>query len=136
MAVTEVIAAAGTLPGEGEDSRCEGRSELRLVYCGSRTLSPKVIQFLSPFQGKPFRTDATFPEDPQKQVYCLGYVAGTSDVLNLTRSVCTPEGIHTSQTLNVIVNYLRAHPEGRDGPVSLLAGLALREAFPCKNPVR
>ena len=86
--------------------------------------------------GKAFYDRCNIPEDPQKQVYCLGYVAGTSDVLNLTRSVCTPEGIHTSQTLNVIVNYVRAHPERRDEPVSLLAGLALREAFPCKNPVR
>src|SRR5690349_21866760 len=76
---------------------------------------------------------STFPVDSTRQLYCLGYVAGTSDALNLVRAVCTPENIHTSQTMDIIVNYLRVHPERWDMPATLMAGAALREAFPCKQ---
>src|ERR1700687_3397129 len=64
------------------------------------------------------------PENTQRQLYCLAYVAGTSDALNLVRAVCTPENVRTSQTMDIIVNYLRVHPERRDRPAPLLAGLA------------
>jgi len=51
----------------------------------------------------------------------------------LVHAVCTPENIRTSQTMDVIVTYLRVHPERRDMPATLMADAALREAFPCKR---
>jgi Ssp1 endopeptidase immunity protein Rap1a len=79
-----------------------------------------------------FYDRCSVPADPTRQLYCLGYVAGTSDALNLVRAVCTPENVRTSETMGIIVNYLRLHPERQDMPATLVAGAALREAFPCK----
>ena len=58
---------------------------------------------------------------------------GISDALNMDGSVCTPANVTVGQVVDVIVNYLQANPKYRHISASLLAGAALREAFPCNH---
>jgi hypothetical protein len=50
-------------------------------------------------------------------------------VLNGHHETCPPRGVTTGQILEVVVNYLRHHPETRHGPPSPLVMMAIREAW-------
>ena len=73
------------------------------------------------------------PSTPQ-YVACLAYVEGTVDALSVDKTICLPEShVTTGQVKDIIVNYLRDHPQNRHNSASLLAAIALNEAFPCKK---
>jgi len=65
-------------------------------------------------------------------IFCVGYVTAVSDSLISQRLMCAPEGAQVGQAMDVIVDYLRAHPEQRQRSGYSLAELALVGAFPCK----
>jgi len=69
--------------------------------------------------------------DP-RHIFCVGYVAGTSDALNSQGTICTPKDVTIRQTVDVIVNYLRKHSEELHVAAPTLTGTALGQAFPCK----
>jgi Rap1a immunity proteins len=70
--------------------------------------------------------------DTSKQSYCLGYVAGVSDVLVGMHIICIGEHISVRQIADVVVQYLREHPGRRDMDADDLTATALALAFPCK----
>lgn len=68
---------------------------------------------------------------------CLGYVLGVTDVLATlplidAYSACIPEGAIKRQVNDVVVAYLRNHPEQRQYIAVQLAAQALSDAFPCR----
>lgn len=67
----------------------------------------------------------------QRQLFCVGYIEGASDALNSQGTICTPKDITVRQTVDVILNYLRKHPEQRHMAAPVLTGAALVQAFPC-----
>jgi hypothetical protein len=64
---------------------------------------------------------------------CISYVMGVTDALSLVGAVCTPEHSTVRQAIDVVVKYLRAHPEQRSLPAATQIRGALQEAFPCKD---
>lgn len=64
------------------------------------------------------------------QGYCVGYVAGASSALD-NSVFCIPTSATTGQTRNLVVDWLKAHPEYRDRDATALIGVALYEAWPC-----
>jgi hypothetical protein len=90
-----------------------------------------VSQPLHFMSGNEIYEDCTGPKGSPKYGICIGYVVGISDALNMVGSVCASTSVTVDQVIDVIVNYIRANPKYRDVPASLLAGAALREAFPC-----
>jgi Rap1a immunity proteins len=62
---------------------------------------------------------------------CAGYIAGVSDVLNSQGTICTPKEVTLHQTVDVILNYVREHPEQRSMAAPVLTRAALGQAFPC-----
>jgi hypothetical protein len=65
---------------------------------------------------------------------CLGYVEGVVDNLEEIRSarnvpVCVPNGTVGHQVVDVVVNYLRDHPEGRSYAASSLVVFAVLKAW-------
>jgi len=70
--------------------------------------------------------------DDQRHLFCVGYVAGESDALNSQGTICTPKDVTVHETVDVILNYLRQHPEQRHMAAPALTGSALVQAFPCK----
>jgi len=72
---------------------------------------------------------------------CLGFVAGVHDTVLLARAAgwrgalasCPPVGITVQQVANIVVDYLRSHPQGRDIGASGLVMAALAESHPCRR---
>jgi hypothetical protein len=64
--------------------------------------------------------------------HCLAYVQGIVDAFELTKFACVPDNITVGQAVDVVMKYLRSHPESRHYVSASEARLALRQAFPCK----
>jgi Rap1a immunity proteins len=66
---------------------------------------------------------------------CTGYIWGVVDVfVDAKRMFCVPQGnsgVRTDQLLDVVLLYLRDHPETRHQPAPALVINALKEKFPC-----
>jgi hypothetical protein len=69
---------------------------------------------------------------------CTGYIAGVSDTVDLFQetditkhAICMSGGVSAEQMRDVVIKYLRDHPETRDKAAQFLEVRALMEAFPC-----
>jgi hypothetical protein len=68
--------------------------------------------------------DSCNDPDASKQSYCLGYVAGMSDVLAGMHIICIGERVSVRQIADIVVQYLREHPGRRDMDADDLASCA------------
>lgn len=75
-------------------------------------------------------------------VQCMGYVEGVSDAVALETSIggdlfgwtaCIPAEATASQVRDVVVKYLKSHPELRHLGAPSLVASAIGEAFPCRQ---
>jgi hypothetical protein len=75
---------------------------------------------------------------------CIGLVQGIADTLALVKQansgarltplcINRPKGANTDQAVKVVVKYGDAHPEQTHAPFSVVATLALTEAWACPN---
>jgi Rap1a immunity proteins len=76
--------------------------------------------------------DSCNDPDTSKQSYCLGYVAGVSDVLVGMHIICIGGHVSVRQIADVVIQYLREHPGRRDMDADDLTATPLALAFPCK----
>jgi len=67
------------------------------------------------------------------ELSCLAWVAGASDVLSFMRIICPPEDVTVGRMRDVLMRFLRDHPQDRHMAASYVAGVALWGAFPCKK---
>ena len=82
--------------------------------------------------GKVLLEDCLQPAGSSGRDYCLGYVTGIANALQLVvGDVCVPEKKTRRQVVNVAVRYLQAHPERGHHLAAALVRAALVEAFPC-----
>jgi hypothetical protein len=72
-------------------------------------------------------------DDSQGRPYCLGTAAGYSDMLQTIGETCADRNVTRGQAADVVIRFLRDHPEVRNKTASSLARAALKEAFPCKK---
>ena len=70
--------------------------------------------------------------DAWKQSHCLAYIAGVSDVLDGMHITCTGGHVSLDEVKDVVVKYLREHPEKRNSDADDSTSIALTSAFPCK----
>ncbi|MGR9283958.1 Rap1a/Tai family immunity protein [Rhizobium johnstonii] len=66
--------------------------------------------------------------------FCLGFVMGVADNIETMVSLrdepqCIRSNVSARQVADVVVKYLKDHPEKRDRPAADLAFLAITEAF-------
>ena len=70
-------------------------------------------------------------------VTCDAFVSGVADSIGLQpegkRPACIADGVTGTQLREVLVKYLRAHPETREQNAALLTARALAAAFPCRK---
>jgi Rap1a immunity proteins len=75
------------------------------------------------------------------ELYCFGYVRGIADAIviatatgaNLGKyTACIPTEAQSGQLLDIVKNYLAAHPETRHFGAAYLTMIAFTEGFPCK----
>jgi hypothetical protein len=75
---------------------------------------------------------------------CIGLVQGIADTLALVKQanggdeltplcINRPKGANTDQAVKVVVKYGDAHPDQTRAPFSVVAALALTEAWACQN---
>jgi hypothetical protein len=64
---------------------------------------------------------------------CGGYLAAVSQVVEVANRACYPEGVTIEHGKDVVVRYLKEHPESRDHVAVTLATKALTAAFPCND---
>lgn len=75
----------------------------------------------------------------QSSENCSSYAAGVVDALITVGAaqkvpiICLHERTDLGQAVDVITNYLRAHPEKRHVNAASLATVALEHAFPCSS---
>jgi hypothetical protein len=75
------------------------------------------------------------------KVHCLGYIQGISDALALATEVadgiygyraCRPESITAGQLRDIVISYLKSHPEELRFKSPSVVVKILGETFPCK----
>lgn len=64
---------------------------------------------------------------------CLGYVDGVASKLDLLQQIELPTGVTHGQLQDVVVKYLKDHPETRNQDAVVLTVRALVAAFPKKK---
>jgi hypothetical protein len=72
------------------------------------------------------------PPSSTSYVACFSYIAGVADALSMVKFACTPLNANEGQTIDVVLESLRAHPETRQDVAAGEVALALKKAFPCK----
>jgi hypothetical protein len=71
--------------------------------------------------------------DYQDASTLMGYIQGVHDIGTDYRAICSPPSATAGQIAEVVIKYLRAHPEKLHLGGEVLISQALREAFPCKK---
>jgi len=66
-------------------------------------------------------------------VRAVGYVDGIADAAAGLGYACYPNGVARDEIREVVLKYLRDHPERLGDPAALLVLNGLFEAFPCKR---
>ena len=66
------------------------------------------------------------------QSYCAGYLGGISDSLSSSQHLCVSTEVSLRQLKDVVLKYLRDHPEQRGQAAFSVGREALTLAFPCK----
>ncbi len=83
-------------------------------------------------------SDLTPQTDSLRLWYCAGYVSGLIDGMAVVkaaveyRGYCLPTKVETGQLADVLVKYIREHPEIAHAPTSVLLLKALIHAYPCR----
>lgn len=65
--------------------------------------------------------------------FCRGAALAFSDAMEHQGTVCQPEGTDGQQVIDVLVNYLKAHPESRHRAAYELAEQAFPQVWPCSE---
>lgn len=75
-----------------------------------------------------------------KEAFCLGYITGVTDLDGMDGSVfperrrsCVAENVSNGQVKDIVVKYLKDHPEERHLLAAILIVKAMAQAFPCKS---
>jgi Rap1a immunity proteins len=67
------------------------------------------------------------------QGYCAGYMVGAADAFTYDGTMCLPPGVTEGQVEDVVLTYVRAHPDTRHYAGSSIVRRGLETAFPCKQ---
>lgn len=80
-------------------------------------------------------------DTPAEFGQCLGYIASASDTHatwvdwgDMTRQMCIPPHATGGQLYQVVLKFLKEHPETLHLAAGSLVLIALGEAFPCPQP--
>src|SRR6267154_762115 len=57
--------------------------------------------------------------------YCVGFVEGTASTTDMA---CFPAGVKLRQVIDVVIDYLREHPENRQGAANRIVQIAISKA--------
>jgi hypothetical protein len=100
--------------------------------------SPQETDFRT-YSGNILLRDCTPSTDTHSYAYCLGYISGLvegatveADLRKCKPLFAIPAEADLDQLIDVVVKYLKEHPEQRDVRAQVIALTALKAAFPPK----
>jgi hypothetical protein len=92
------------------------------------------------YSGNQLLRDCTPGGDTHSYAYCLGYISGLVEGASVEADLrkCKPlfaisAEVDLDQLIDVVVKYLKEHPELRDVKAQVIALTALKAAFPPKS---
>ena len=97
------------------------------------------VSVLSQESGSLFSANDLYSMCEGQSVACAGYVAGMADAFVRDGTLCLPPtNVTTRQLADVVMAYLRAHPEARGYSAASVGHVAFTQMFPCasKRPAR
>jgi hypothetical protein len=62
---------------------------------------------------------------------CLGYIQGVVDAASVSQRLCLPHTVNAGQMRDIVVAYLRQHPENRHLAASNFVEIAMGQFFAC-----
>jgi hypothetical protein len=65
--------------------------------------------------------------------FAMGYIVGTTEVLEDWGKVCVANGVTQGQLTDVVRKYFDDNPESLHKPAYMLVYFALRKVWPCKT---
>ncbi len=74
----------------------------------------------------------TKAEQTPAKTTCAAFILGAADALTGTHDICLPKEIIGKQVMEIVVDYLRSHPETRQNTAASEIGAALKR-FRCNN---
>jgi len=84
-----------------------------------------------------FTANDLYDKCTAESLICAAYVAGMADALVHDGTVCLPQRkVTTRQLVDVVMAYLRAHPEARIFSAASIGDVAFTQAFPCVSKRR
>jgi hypothetical protein len=86
--------------------------------------------------GKDLLQDCVSSSEIEK-IYCLGYVVGIADAMDLGRSrnnkpACIPKGVKPSEIRGVVIKTMQDHPEAQSKDAAELVFYAIRQNWKCQ----
>lgn len=76
------------------------------------------------------------PDDSFGGGYCMGIVKAVATLgpeMRPDMKSCIPNGVTKSQTVRVVIKWLKDHPSVLNHDATLLTTAALNDAYPCKD---
>jgi hypothetical protein len=64
---------------------------------------------------------------------CNGYIEGVADAYSATQYYCPADKVSLQQVVDIVLKYLRSHPEKRHYSAVTTIAVALREVFFCQQ---
>jgi hypothetical protein len=72
-------------------------------------------------------------QKPEGYAWCQGYTQGAVDVYQSMGSSCVPDGVQAPQLRDLVVRWLREHPERRQIAGPFVVARVIGENFPCSQ---
>lgn len=83
--------------------------------------------------GNELKADMEGPEAGIGRAMAMGYVNGVADALYFKDVTCEPANVTQRQVVDIVLKFLRDHPERLHEQRFALVSDALMQAFPCKG---
>lgn len=103
---------------------------LVLVLCASPALAQSKLSDVK--KGSDLFASCQSSASEAQKSYLAGFVMGAADA-SVGKHLCPKDPVSTQQLVDAYCKYLDSHPKNRNRPGGLLLGLALSEAWPCKQ---
>ncbi len=81
-----------------------------------------------------YTTENMLPHCNSRDELCTGYLLAVVDAeseRDSARQFCMPKGIDVDQVASIFVRYAAGHPEALSHSAAHVAGMGLRQRFPC-----
>jgi Rap1a immunity proteins len=97
------------------------------------TIATHAYSFAVFMDGNALLRSCSAPRGDIYQGECLGYIQGVVDAGSANSRICPSVNIELQQLVDIVIRYLKAHPENRHLAAAQLVEIAVRSFFSCAD---